>query len=267
MIPEPLVIDREYEVLLRADLLGGRDDPTTRHLAARFHALTVRAGELIFRQGTVADALFIVLAGRVKLLQEMTGGRRRLIGLVGPGDGFGELPIIDDGPRSANAVAMTDGRVARLTKAALHGHLADDPQTVRNLLSMMIGRLTHANDILAGHTSRSVKLRITQLLLSLCDRFGQARNGCIFVHHGLTQCELAAMIGYSRETVNRALAELESDGWITVESKSITVRDMAALHDCATGCASLGVRRHYPIGDPDGFESRPNRNMPTNWNT
>src|SRR6202012_4190821 len=219
------------------------------------------------------ESLFIVLSGKVKLGRRSSDGRENLVAVMGPSDQFGELSLFDPGPRTATATVVTDARLAKLPKAALQKWVQDRPQIAMQLLRVVAPRLRRTNTMLADLIFVDVPGRVAKQLLQLAQRFGSVEGGQLRVTHDLTQEELAQLVGASRETVNKALADFAARGWLRLEGKSVVILDRERL--------SRRARESFPtrwdqdplvLSRPDsalGHQPKPrwahDRPRPTRW--
>jgi CRP-like cAMP-binding protein len=217
------------EVLRRAGIFQGVDPESVDALADEFQVVDAARGTVLFREGEPGDSLFIVLSGKVKLGRRSSDGRENLVAIMGPSDQFGELSLFDPGPRTATATVVTDARVAKLPKAALQKWVQDRPQIAMQLLRVVARRLRRTNTMLADLIFVDVPGRVAKQLLQLASRFGSVDGGMLRVTHDLTQEELAQLVGASRETVNKALADFAARGWLRLEGKSVVILDRERL--------------------------------------
>ncbi|MDN5745045.1 MAG: Crp/Fnr family transcriptional regulator [Nocardioidaceae bacterium] len=190
---------------------------------------SLRRGEVLFNEGDNGDKLYVVLDGKVKLGRTSSDGRENLLAILGPGSMFGELSLFDPGPRSATVTAVTDVDFAALSHEDLLRWLDGRPGVARGLLTQLAGRLRKANDVVADLVFSDVPGRVAKALLDLADRFGRTADDGVHVHHDLTQEELAQLVGASRETVNKALADFAARGWLRLEPRSVVVLDMERM--------------------------------------
>ena len=189
----------------------------------------LRRGEVLFHEGDSGDKLYIVLDGKVKLGRTSSDGRENLLAILGPGSMFGELSLFDPGPRSATVTAVTDAEFVSLSHEDLLRWLEGRPAVARGLLTQLAGRLRKANDVVADLVFSDVPGRVAKALLDLAERFGRTADDGVHVHHDLTQEELAQLVGASRETVNKALADFASRGWLRLEPRSVVIMDMERM--------------------------------------
>jgi len=186
-------------------------------------------GDIIFDEGDQGDKLYAVIEGKVKIARTAADGRESLQTVVGPGEMFGELSLFDPRPRTAGAVAITDSVLASLAHDALRPWITQHSDVAVQLLQALVQRLRRTNDVMADLVFSDVPSRVAKTLLNLAERFGQQSPEGIHVAHDLTQEELAQLVGASRETVNKALADFSSRGWIRIESRAVVIKDVDGL--------------------------------------
>ena len=180
-------------------------------------------GEGIFAEGDPGDALYVIEEGKIKIYRSAPDGRENMLAVLGPREMFGELSLFDPSPRTASAAAVTDCRLLLFPHDALRPWLSQHPEVAPALLQALARRLRRTNDTLADLVFSDVPGRVAKTLLSLADRFGHTESGGIRVNHDLTQEELAQLVGASRETVNKALADFAARGWLRLEGRSVVL--------------------------------------------
>ncbi|MCD6638499.1 MAG: Crp/Fnr family transcriptional regulator [Nocardioides sp.] len=219
----------DNDVLRQAPLFSLLDDEAASALRASLAETRLRRGDVLFHEGDSGDRLYIVLDGKVKLGRSSADGRENLLAIMGPGQMFGELSLFDPGPRSATVTAVTDATFGSLSHEDLLKWLEGRPQVARGLLTQLASRLRKSNDVVSDLVFSDVPGRVAKALIDLADRFGRTADDGVHVHHDLTQEELAQLVGASRETVNKALADFASRGWLRLEPRSVVVMDMERL--------------------------------------
>ncbi|WP_028474714.1 Crp/Fnr family transcriptional regulator [Nocardioides alkalitolerans] len=219
----------DTDVLRQAPLFSALDDEAIAALISSLAESRLRRGEVLFHEGDSGDKLYVVLEGKVKLGRTSTDGRENLLAILGPGQMFGELSLFDPGPRSATVTCVTEATFASLSHEDLQFWLEGRPVVARGLLSQLAARLRKANDVVADLVFSDVPGRVAKALIDLADRFGRTADDGVHVHHDLTQEELAQLVGASRETVNKALADFTSRGWLRLEPRSVVIMDIERL--------------------------------------
>src|SRR5919206_245351 len=187
------------EVLARSGIFQGVDPEAADVLVKEMDTIEVRKGEVVFSEGEPGDSLYIVLS------------------------------VFAPGPRTATATAVVDTRLARLRKQALRPWLTNRPEIAEQLLRVLARRLRRTNDALADLIFTDVPGRVAKNLLQMAGRFGTRDGGVLRVTHDRTQEEMAQLVGASRETVNKALADFASRGWLRLDGKSIIILDPERL--------------------------------------
>ncbi|MDF9715766.1 Crp/Fnr family transcriptional regulator [Nocardioides sp. ChNu-153] len=219
----------DIDVLRQAPLFSALDDEAIESLVESLAETRLRRGEVLFHEGDSGDKLYVVLDGKVKLGRTSADGRENLLAILGPGQMFGELSLFDPGPRSATVTAVTESTFASLSHDDLQGWIEGRPSVARGLLAQLAARLRKANDVVADLVFSDVPGRVAKALIDLADRFGRTADDGVHVHHDLTQEELAQLVGASRETVNKALADFTSRGWLRLEPRSVVIMDIERL--------------------------------------
>ena len=217
------------EVLARAGIFQGVDPAAIEVLTESLERVEFPRGTVIFNEGEPGDRLYIVSTGKVKIGRRSPDGRENLLSIFGPSDMFGELSIFDPGPRTSTATAVLDTRLARLRKQALRPWLTNRPEIAEQLLRVLARRLRRTNDALADLIFTDVPGRVAKTLLQMAGRFGTRDGGVLRVNHDLTQEEMAQLVGASRETVNKALADFATRGWLRLEARAVLLLDVERL--------------------------------------
>ena len=214
-------MDHADDVLRRAPLFQALDDDGAAALQAGVTIVELARAQRLFEEGASGNQLYVVLDGKIKLTRAAADGRENLLSVVGPGEMFGELSLFDPRPRTASAIAVTDSRLGALAHDDLRSWLTGRPDVALHLLQALAQRLRRANDVMADLVFTDVPGRVAKALLDLADRFGAVRDEGLQVNHDLTQEELAQLVGASRETVNKALADFATRGWLQLSAKSV----------------------------------------------
>lgn len=181
-----------------------------------------RSSVIVFEDDP-GDAFFIVREGRVKVVLVGDDGREVILGMLGPGDHFGELALIDNRPRSAHVIAMDDATLLVLRREDFRKRVETSPKVAWALLVELSRRLRAADGKIGGLVLLDVPGRIARLLLDHVAEDGKT------IEKPLTHQTIAQMIGASRETVSRAMRDFQDEGWVSVDRRRITLTDVEAL--------------------------------------
>ncbi len=217
------------DVLRQSPLFSGVDEDSAAVLEDSMASSSLKRGDVLFNEGDSGSQLYVVIDGKIKLGRSSADGRENLLAILGPGQMFGELSFFDPGPRSATATAVTDVDLKSLGHDALSPVLASHPDVALALLHQLAGRLRRTNEVVGDLVFSDVPGRVAKALLDLAGRFGRKADDGVHVNHDLTQEELAQLVGASRETVNKALADFASRGWMRLEPRSVVILDLERL--------------------------------------
>jgi CRP/FNR family cyclic AMP-dependent transcriptional regulator len=217
------------DVLRRTPLFATLDLDAAASLRASMSEIELARGDLLFHEGDPGDSLYVVLRGKIKLGRTSGDGRENLVAVLGPGEMFGELSLFDPGPRSAGATALVDSTLLGLSSDELTPWLATRPDVARALLRAIARRLRRTNDSMSDLVFSDVPGRVAKALLDLSARFGTPAEDGIHVAHDMTQEELAQLVGASRETVNKALADFAGRGWLRLEARAVVLTNVERL--------------------------------------
>jgi CRP/FNR family transcriptional regulator, cyclic AMP receptor protein len=217
------------DALSEAPLFETLSEEDAQALRSKVLVVKLDRGERLFSEGDKGDRLYIILTGKIKLTKAAPDGRENLLSVHGPGEMFGELSLFDPIPRTSSATAITQAELAGLAHDAMRAFLATRPEVSMHLLQALAQRLRRINEVKADLVFTDVPGRVAKALLDLSERFGVQTPEGMQVNHDLTQEELAQLVGASRETVNKALADFAARGWIHLAAKSVLISDTDRL--------------------------------------
>ncbi len=215
--------------LVRAGIFQGLDSAAVDALTTALEPVDFPRAHVIFNEGEPGDRLYIISSGKVKIGRRSADGRENLLAVMGPSDMFGELSIFDPGPRTSTATTVTEVRAMTMDRSALREWISKRPDIAEQLLRVIARRLRRTNNMLADLIFTDVPGRVAKALLQLAQRFGAQEAGMLRVTHDLTQEEIAQLVGASRETVNKALADFAHRGWLRLEGKSVLILEPERL--------------------------------------
>jgi CRP-like cAMP-binding protein len=224
-------LDRQAVVrVLRSTLLfGALDDDSLLSLAAVCRQRAYSRGQYLWYQGDPGTVLLIICSGLVKVVLASERGDEVVLATLGEHEAMGELSVLDGLPRSASIVAAQPTKALLLDRVSVLAVLGSRPEALDAVLRAL-GRLVRR---LTEQTGDLVFLDLGGRLAKLLLRLGGSSSsdgGPVVLDTGLSQSELAAMIGATRPAVNRALQTFVSRGLITIDGPVITLRDLPALH-------------------------------------
>ncbi|MGL5817823.1 MAG: Crp/Fnr family transcriptional regulator [Phycicoccus sp.] len=219
----------DHDVVRRAPLFAPLDAQAAETLIASMSPARLERGDILFHEGDQGDRLYVIGEGKIKLGRSSSDGRENLLAILGPGEMFGELSLFDPGPRTATATAVAEAQVVSMGQDQLRAFLGAHPDVALTLLAALARRLRRTNEVLADLVFTDVPGRVAKALLDLASRFGRPVEEGLMVAHDLTQEELAQLVGASRETVNKALADFAGRGWLRLEARAVLLLDVERL--------------------------------------
>lgn len=218
------------ESLGRCPLFAAMDRESLQAITRRLRSRRFRHGEVLFHEGDPGDALFVVASGAVKVVVPSEEGDEAILATLRRGDFFGELALLDGAPRSASAIALEPTEVLTLPRDQFRVLVASQPAIRDALLTSLAGELRRLTTHVAELHFLDLTGRLAARLARLAQEHGERLpSGAIRLDAPLTQSDLAAMIGATRQSVNKLLGEFEADGLLLIERDSIVVPNLDRL--------------------------------------
>lgn len=216
------------DLLKRVPLFSTLGDQALAGLAHQLRRRTFRRGTMIFHKDQAGDALYIVESGRIRIFLPAARGEELTLNIAGPGDVFGELALLDGRSRSASAETLEDTVTFTISRDEFQRYLVATPQLAAALVEQLSNLLRHLTEYAESLAFLDVRARVARTLLEMAERYGVKKDG-IEIDLNLTQTDLAAMVGATRERVNRALAAFRTQGLVELRGKKIVLLDAARL--------------------------------------
>ena len=179
----------------------------------------------IMAGGDPTDSLYIVLSGRLKVMMSDAEGKEVILSILGPGEIFGEMGLIDDEPRSATVVTIEPCELLSLAKRDFKKSLAENFEMSMAVMRGLVRRLREADRKIGSLALLDVYGRVARLLLDMSENV----NGEKVVTKRLPKQDIAKMIGASREMVSRVMKDLQLGGYIEVQGAKILLREKILL--------------------------------------
>lgn len=217
------------EVLRRSDTLGALNEAFLSDLSALAASVRYPTGAWVFRRGDPPDALYVVSTGRLRVVAPSPGADDITLATLGPGSIFGEIALLDGRPRSAGVVVTADCVLLRIERAPFMAMVCARPDLAMALIQALAGRVRQLSRDVEEGASLAGRGRLARHLLRLARMSGRSDGEHITIDEHLPQAVLASSLGLSRQTVNRLLQELQSEGLILVRRARITVVDIVRL--------------------------------------
>lgn len=213
-------------VLAETEMFGVLDAPALEAIAAKGAVRPYRKGQVLFATGDPGETLFVVVEGLIKIFVTSEDGAEMNLGMLGPGDAFGEVALADGGPRSAFAEVVEPSRLFVLSRGEFFGLLGEHPKLVEAYLKGLGTRIRRLTDRTEDLVFMDLQGRVAKLLLQLA---GEAGGEGDVIALKVSQQELANMVGGARPTVNQILKGFEGRGYIGLESRQIAITNRSAL--------------------------------------
>ncbi|HEU5484393.1 MAG TPA: Crp/Fnr family transcriptional regulator [Microlunatus sp.] len=215
---------------LRGTVVFGDLDPTALgELAAVCVPRAYRRDQYLMYQGDPGDHLVVVVDGLIKITVSSDRGDEMVLATLGAGEVLGELSVIDRGPRSASAVAVRPTSALVVNRAALLAAMQHSPALLDAMLRTLGGMVRRLTEQASDLVFLDLGGRIAKLLVQQAERQSDDPGDRLAVDLDLTQTELAQMVGASRPAVNRVLQGLVGRGWISVDGRTMVIKDAPAL--------------------------------------
>jgi CRP/FNR family transcriptional regulator, cyclic AMP receptor protein len=208
-------------LLERCSLFRGLDPDARRQLAAHAHRFRFGAGEVIFEAGSPGQSMIAVAAGTVRVTARSARGYQILLIDLSPGEVFGEIALLADRGRTANAIALTSCELLVLERRDIRPFLERRPEICLKLLETLGRRLRGANARITEFAFSDLDARLSKTLLRLTNGTGSKV--------GTSQRELATLTGATQQSVNRCLREWHRSGLVRLHEGGIALADLEAL--------------------------------------
>ena len=201
----------------------------SQHIAALLQKQTLRKGDVLFRNGEEGHSLYMITAGKIKIVRQSRDGDEMILAVLSTGDFCGEMALLDGLPRSADAIAVEETHLYGLNRKDFLSYVMNNETAVRAILSALSKRLRKADDFLEDIFFLNIAARLAKKLIELAgsNGFREGENGPIKL--SFTQKDLAGMIGATRESVNKELRSLREKNLIALSGKAILIQNMKGL--------------------------------------
>lgn len=199
-------------LLVGTKLFGSLAEKDLAACAEKFRESRFGKGEMLFARGDAGDRLYLVREGQIRLAVGAAEGRELSFQVVGPGDLFGEIAVLDGGPRSAEAVALTAATTLTLERAEFQRLRAEHPAISDAAISFLCERLRTVSDKFEAIALLPLEARLARYFVAALRGSPDTPGKRIALELRFSQGELASLLGASRPKINAALAALESAG-------------------------------------------------------
>jgi CRP-like cAMP-binding protein len=219
-------------VIERNRLFRGLPQATIERIAALATRKMYADGAVVFMRGDAGDSLCGVVSGRVRISASRAGGREVFLNIMGPGDAFGEIALLDGKPRTATATTLARTELIIVRRDRFAELLAGEPTLAMHLIQLLCERVRWTAQLMEDSALLGVPARIAKRLLSLARLHGaEPVNGTKLA---ISQEELAQFLGVSRQVVNQHLQAWKQEGWIASGRGNITLADLSSIEKLAS---------------------------------
>jgi CRP-like cAMP-binding protein len=198
-------------------------------LAGRLMMRRFSNGQIIFHRGDPGGLLYIITKGKVKITYSTADGQEALLAILGVGDFFGELALLDDSPRSASAEAIGETETYTLHRDRFMQFIRENPDFALHVLHTLAQVIRRLNSQLSDIFFLDLPARLARTLLHLAEQHGREADNGILIDLSLTQTDLAEMTGATRVSVNKALGRFRRAEWVQTKGRKVTILDQEAL--------------------------------------
>jgi CRP-like cAMP-binding protein len=216
-------------VLATAPVFAGLGPRMLASIAAMASVRAFAKGSHLFHQGDPGDAFYLLTEGTVKVFVSSAQGQEMVLATLRPPDALGEVALLDLGERSASAVALDDVTTVAFARSTVLELMRTQPEIGDAMLRAAGGLLRHLTGQAADLVFLDLEGRIAKLLVTMAEERGQARDGVVALDLGVTQTDLARMVGGSRQSVNEILHTLEARRYLTLHGREVEIEDLDRL--------------------------------------
>ncbi len=184
----------------------------------------------IFSEGDPSDWFYILITGKIKITKLSYDGREIIIELISPSDFFGGLAVLKDFPYPANAIAMEDSEIFKISRHNFLKIIDRFPSVLYDVTANLGDRVREFHDTLKNIALERVESRIAALLLKLADKTGEKKDGkTILINIRLTKQDIAEMVGTTVETAIRVMSRFKKSGFMDDKDGKVLIKDLDAL--------------------------------------
>ncbi|MEI2368097.1 Crp/Fnr family transcriptional regulator, partial [Niallia circulans] len=195
------------------------------------HHKLFKKGEMIIEEGDISTSLYIIHSGKVKLSKLTIQGKEQIVHLLTTGDFFGESNLFhDDMVMNLSCHALEDTKICVLKKQDFDQIMLSNPEISFKLLKTITKRLSHTEDLARTLATKDPEVRIADMLLEFCEKFGTEHQNTVLINLPITREEISSYVGLTRETISRKLAKLADKDILTlIGNKQILIHNKGKL--------------------------------------
>ncbi len=213
--------ERVKTMLHRVHLFDELASEETEALTAHSSLRVYPPNAVLLNEGDVASSLYVIVEGKVKVYVSDADGKEAILNIMGPGEYFGELSLVDDEPCSASVVTLTPMRAMAITKQDFRECLKLHPEMAFNLIAALIKQVRGLTESIKNLSLNDVYGRVAHTLQELAV---EKEDGTRVIEQKLTHQDIANIVGSSREMVSRILKDLTRGDYLSIENRIITIK-------------------------------------------
>ena len=217
------------KALTKVPLFSGLSEGELGFLLERVVSKRYSSGEMVFSEGEPCAGLFVVESGSVRIFKSSAAGREQVLSVEGPGGSIAELPVFDGGNYPASVIAIEDTVLLFVSRQDFQALCLAHPQVALKVLKVVGGRLRRLVGIIEELSFTTVRHRLSAYLLRMAKKEGRKVAQGVEITLPTNNQELAAQIGTVRELVSRNLSRLQAEGLISIDGRTLVLRDTKAL--------------------------------------
>ncbi len=225
----------QRSILANAGIFEGLDSAQIDALARMAVRKTYRTREIVLRKGDPAMQMYVIAKGRLKAITAGAEGRQAALSIMGPGEVFGEVALLDGEPRSATITALEPCELIILNRNDFYHFLERNPSAAIGLLQVLARRLRRLSERVEDSTFLEIPGRLAKALVRLAQRYGRDVGDGTRIELKLSQQELGDLVGATRESVNKQLRAWQSDGLLEQEKGRVILKDVEAFEMMGEG--------------------------------
>ncbi|WP_338866174.1 Crp/Fnr family transcriptional regulator [Myxococcus stipitatus] len=211
------------QLLSEVSLFEQLDSEALESLSSLLRPCRFARGEVVFLQGDVGTALYVIRRGEVAIRLSSPEGKEVILSLLSRGDFFGELALLDGEPRSTDAMAREDSELLSLQREDFRRYLEARPGVATALLATLSRMVRHVTQLVHDTHFLDARERLVRVLLGLAKEQGESGAGGVRIPLRLTQTEIANLCGLTRESTNKWLRFYVREGLLSYEGGRITL--------------------------------------------
>jgi CRP-like cAMP-binding protein len=220
-------------LLSKMELFQGLTVDQLEELVAATSTRRLAAREELFHKGDPGSSVYLIASGRLKAMTTSSDGDDVVFSIMGPGENFGELAVLQEGRRTATIVAIDASELVVLDRRELLPFLRRHPEASVALLAVIARRLERVSELLEDTHFLNLPARLAKRLLTLAENYGEKTGEGIKIKLRLSQTELGDLVATTRESINKQMRIWTEEGVASMDAGYVTIRDEDRLQDVA----------------------------------